>query len=302
MAERIITPTELTKTPIFHPLLEIFPEMEPAAFHEFVADIKANGVREPVWMYKGQLLDGRNRWLACEELGIQCPTREYTGDEKGVLAFVLSQNLHLDASQRAMIAGEIANIRHGGDRKSDQAGKLQVDSVSRTDAAKMLNVSPEIVTMAKKVIANGTPDVVKAVKQGKLSVSSAAKLVGPNPNPKVVMMVEHMPATDPKVRMNAPDYAPTVRQMAKPPRTAEDEIKPRVRLASLYVSKKFKPNTWHMLSRFAKDICAGIDLAQQRGLKLTGRVRDGVLEVLVECTEEEAAKLRAVLCRNDLVN
>lgn len=106
MADKIITQASPPK-PNFHPLLAIFPEMAKDAFAEFVADIRANGQREPIWMYKGQVLDGRNRWLACEECGIKPLTREYVGDEKGLPAFVLSQNLHrrhLDASQRAMVA------------------------------------------------------------------------------------------------------------------------------------------------------------------------------------------------------
>ena len=69
----------------FHPLLLLFPEMEKPAFAEFVHDIKVNGQHEPIWMYKGQVLDGRNRWLAAEVLGIKPLTREYMGDEQMTL-------------------------------------------------------------------------------------------------------------------------------------------------------------------------------------------------------------------------
>ena len=103
----------------FHPLVEIFPRMEDSAFDALVADIKEHGVREAIWVYKGEVLDGRNRALACDQLGIKCPTREYKG--KNPLAFVISMNLkrrHLSESQRAMAAARIANMTHGGDRRS----------------------------------------------------------------------------------------------------------------------------------------------------------------------------------------
>jgi ParB-like chromosome segregation protein Spo0J len=180
-----VAPSITATQPTFHPLVKIFPEMEEFAFAELVADIKANGIREPITIYKNQILDGRNRWRACQKLGIACPQRAYEGkgEERDLRAFVVSKNLHrrhLNTSQRAMIAAEIADMTHGGDRKSDQAGKVQLDSVSRpsrTDAAQLLNVSPESVTTAKKVADRAEPEVAQAVKDGKITVSAATKIV-----------------------------------------------------------------------------------------------------------------------------
>lgn len=167
----------------FHPLLTIFPTLDDIAFSELVADIRTNGVREPIWTYKGQIVDGRNRWLACQQLGIGCPEREYEGDEKELPAFVVSLNVHrrhLDASQRAMVAAKIANMKHGGDRKSDQRPNLGLD-VSINDAAEMLNVSTGSIDNAKAVIAKAEPEVVVAVEQGRLAVSVASKIAGHPP-------------------------------------------------------------------------------------------------------------------------
>jgi ParB-like chromosome segregation protein Spo0J len=160
----------------FHPLVEIFPEMEKHAFAEFVADIKVNGVREPVTVHKNQIVDGRTRWLACEVLGIPCPLRAYEGKESDLLAFVVSKNLHrrqMNESQRAIVAGKIANMRQG--ERTDLSPNL--GKVSTDNAAKLLNVSTGSVDSAKKVIAKAQPEVVKAVEQGKLAVSAAASIV-----------------------------------------------------------------------------------------------------------------------------
>ncbi|MCK9994266.1 MAG: hypothetical protein Dbin4_02786, partial [Alphaproteobacteria bacterium] len=59
-----------------HPAAEIFPRMTPEDFERFKADISANGLREPVWLYEGLVLDGRHRMMACEELGIEPSFRE----------------------------------------------------------------------------------------------------------------------------------------------------------------------------------------------------------------------------------
>src|SRR4051794_1814510 len=94
----------------FHPLADIFPLMEGADCEELVADVRAHGVREP-WLYQGEILDGRNRYLAAIAAGVPCPTRIYEGDDP--VGFVISLNLkrrHLDTSQRAMIAAKLANM------------------------------------------------------------------------------------------------------------------------------------------------------------------------------------------------
>jgi hypothetical protein len=47
-----------------------------------------------------------------------------------LLQYWLTRNLkrrHLDEGQRAMVAAKIANLGHGGDRKSDQAANLPLE-------------------------------------------------------------------------------------------------------------------------------------------------------------------------------
>jgi hypothetical protein len=52
-------------------------------------------------------------------------------------------------SQRALIAASLANMTHGGDRRSDQAANLPVGKISQPEAAKMLNVSERLIRQVK---------------------------------------------------------------------------------------------------------------------------------------------------------
>jgi hypothetical protein len=54
-----------------HPAADLFPMMSEPELRELGEDIKANGLRTPIAVYKGKLLDGRNRLDAMELVGIK---------------------------------------------------------------------------------------------------------------------------------------------------------------------------------------------------------------------------------------
>jgi N6-adenosine-specific RNA methylase IME4/ParB-like chromosome segregation protein Spo0J len=158
----------------WHEYADIFPWIEGEAYRALVEDIRKNGVLEPIVFLDGAVLDGRNRYMAARELGIEYPRIEYEGDDP--LGFVISHNLtrrHLDASQRAMVAKRLETAKHGGDRKSDQSANLHLD---RSSAAEMLNVSPRSIATAATVIEQGAPELIAAVDSGAVSVSAAADI------------------------------------------------------------------------------------------------------------------------------
>lgn len=63
-----------------HPAADTFPMMDATRFKELVDDINSNGLLQPIVVCDGQILDGRNRFKACQELGIEAKTENYTGD------------------------------------------------------------------------------------------------------------------------------------------------------------------------------------------------------------------------------
>jgi len=151
----------------FHPLADIFPLVEGAEFDELVADIREHGLHEPIVVFEDKILDGRNRYRACEAAGLEPTFTVYTGDDP--VAYVISLNLrrrHLSESQRAMVAAKLATLKLGDNQHSEGL------PIGRS--SELLTVGERSVARAREVQEYGAPELIHAVEQGAVSVSAAA--------------------------------------------------------------------------------------------------------------------------------
>lgn len=203
-----------------HPIADVFPAMAEAEYAALRADIAAHGQREPIWLWQGQVIDGRHRLRACRDLQREPLTREWDGDEESVQSFVAALNLHrrhLSESQRAMVASRLAKMRQGA--RTDLA---PIGAKSQDEAASMLSVGRRSVQRAHEVLRRGVPELVAAVEQGKVTVSAAAAIAK-------LPAVEQRPAIE---AVRATDRRP--RSAAKPqPDTHGEAERLRARVEEL---------------------------------------------------------------------
>lgn len=190
----------------FHEVANIFPLMQGEEFEALKADIAANGLREPVWLHQdGRIIDGRNRYRACCDLGVEPSYRTWGGDGS-LVAFVVSLNLHrrhLDTGQRSMIglsvkrmlADEIAALKaekgrdaakrqwHGFDHPGE--GLIQLDQTldepdaardALAEAADAVGVSKTTMIRAQSVERHA-PELAARVASGDVSLNAAYREV-----------------------------------------------------------------------------------------------------------------------------
>ena len=183
----------------FHQYAEIFPLIDDGDFDALVADIKAHGQREKIWTYEGQILDGRNRFMACLAAKVEPEFREFKGDD--ALAFVVSLNVqrrHLTVQQRAMAAAEIATLGKGSNQHAPMGAP------SQEKAAESLKVGRRSVQRAKEIIDHGSKALVQAVKSGDVSLRKAVTVVD-LPKPQQLRAAQQKHESDPQPDSEAPE-------------------------------------------------------------------------------------------------
>lgn len=155
----------------YHPLADIFPLLEGAEFAELVGAVKANGLRRPIILLDGMILDGRNRYRACVAADVPGRFEPFTGRDP--IAFVIDENIHrrnLNESQRAAAAAELARMAQGARTDLSPIGEK-----SQADRAALVGASKRSVERADYVKERGEPELFAAVKRGKLAVAAAAQ-------------------------------------------------------------------------------------------------------------------------------
>lgn len=155
-----------------HPLADMFPMIDEPERILLADDIACYGQHEPILLLEGMVLDGRNRQWACRHAGVKPVYADFTGADP--LNFVLSKNLHrrhLTESQRAIVAASIVDWERGVNQNTAGTANLP----TRAAAAK-LSISERAVSAARRVRDHGAPELIDAIRTGKVSIHAGEAL------------------------------------------------------------------------------------------------------------------------------
>lgn len=131
----------------FHPAANVYPMMKKAALQALADDIKAHGLHVPIVRFKKKIIDGRNRFLACQAAGVRPKYIEYAGKEEDI---------------PAVIAGLNEIRRHLSD---DLIKQLREQRKLRIKTARSSGASTRQIAEAEGI---SQPAVLKVLKQGQV--------------------------------------------------------------------------------------------------------------------------------------
>jgi hypothetical protein len=149
--------------------------MLPEDLSALTDDIAVNGLRHPIVLFEGQVLDGWHRLTACGAAGLPPVFVEFDGDDP--VAFVTSLNLarrHLSGSQRAAAIVACRDWRPSGvNQLARSSAAAAEDAPSAKALAVEAGVSPRTIEHAKAAQRGGAGELVR---DGKVSAEKGAAI------------------------------------------------------------------------------------------------------------------------------
>jgi len=168
-----------------HELADTLPLMDAGALAGLIEDIKANGQRRPIVIvndpttpFACQILDGRNRYLACVKLKIEPRLKVYDGPDgiDDLARYVISENLarrDLTDDQRAIIARRLDKIvSKASKRPRNQPALTGVDMVTRDE---LVSLEEDGIQEVRDAAVNGVVSLDTAYEISKLEPEQQEK-------------------------------------------------------------------------------------------------------------------------------
>ena len=165
--------------------------MQPEDFERLRGDLFANGydTKQPIYTYEGAILDGWNRFNACQQLGITPIYKEFSGSTTDAIAFVMRTNKrrNLTSSQWAAIAVEAEEIKSilAAEATQRMLAGVKADPMelipqgyeqnkTRTKLAATFNTNPKYINEAQRLKDNN-PDAFEQIKAGTKTITEVKK-------------------------------------------------------------------------------------------------------------------------------
>lgn len=163
-----------------HPLCTLFPRLSGPEFDALRDDIKENGLRQPIVLHEGMILDGGNRYRACVDAGIEPTFKQFVGGN--LVSFVLSANLHrrhMTASQQAAIVASAQNWAQAqgiGRPKKSAPESTFLDTTEKRAAQSGASIATQ---RRADAVAKADPELAQRVAHGSVTLPRAVEKVAP---------------------------------------------------------------------------------------------------------------------------
>jgi site-specific DNA-methyltransferase (adenine-specific) len=208
-----MTVAELLKN---HPAADAWPMMDDERYEELRADIEMNGQREPITLCDGMILDGRNRYRACVEIGIDPLTREHDGNPWDFAWSLNGERRDMDKVVRALVR---KMCRDGSKEWEKARAKIKDDGRRKMSAAKAGNANA---SKAKTTADTKCPQLNSGGEHVARKMLAQEAGVSLGTASKAEQIAKH-PALEKKVRLDGMKPAEALREIRSEKRRKELE-------------------------------------------------------------------------------
>ena len=165
----------------FHEYANIYRMLPETELAKLAQNIREKGQLLPITSYEGQILDGRNRYKACEIAGVDPRIEDYTGDDPlGLVASLNDHRRHDSENERAMVGARMANLKRGDagrgglDRTMVQSNNEPAITLKR--AAELSGANVKNIQRAKPIVQSGIQELQDMVDSGEVSIRAGSEV------------------------------------------------------------------------------------------------------------------------------
>jgi hypothetical protein len=279
--------------PAPHPICLLIPAADEDELQNLIDDIREHGLLDPIVLFEGMILDGRNRAAACERAGIEPRYVQFEGGREDALILVVSHNLkrrHLtkQAVADALVAAEDFNLHYALDEPAADDGNpepfaaaaepvIKITEPKTASSRKLAEaaggmVSHVMIAATRKVKEKGEPELQEAVKRGRIGVQDAAKAADLPPEQQKAI------AASPKPRRAAAEAAEARENSAA--RGADGEARsdadPHVALRKAWQGAKALRGLWATADEKTKEWFVGAVLLEAEETREVGQPKQKI--------------------------
>lgn len=171
---------------------KLIPPLSSEEYAQLEENCKADGIRDPLVVWRGTLIDGHNRYDIAQKHGLDYTVveKEFEDETAAKIWMVTNQfgRRNLNNYQRSVLALSMEELFK--EKAKENQVRKPADSVrqnsaeqnegttpieTRKELAKLANVSHDTIMRVKKIEATATPETIAAVRSGEKSINEAYK-------------------------------------------------------------------------------------------------------------------------------
>jgi len=269
-----------------HPICLLIPSADEDELQDLTDDIRAHGLINPIVLFEGMILDGRNRAVACERAGVAPRYVQFGGSREDALILVISHNLkrrHLtkQAIADSLVAAEDFDLNYmlPAVEKAPANGPeaqtvIKITEPKTASSRKLAQaaggvVSHVMIAATRKVKEKGEPELREAVKRGRIGVQDAAKAADLPPEQQKAI------AVSPKPRRAAAEAAEAAKNAASRAGGAEprNEVDRQAALLKAWEGARALRGLWETMDNRTKEWFVGEILLESDQTGEAGQAR-----------------------------
>jgi len=169
---------------------KLIPPLSSEEYAQLEENCKADGIRDPLVVWRGTLIDGHNRYEIAQKYGLEFTTieKEFEDETAVKIWMVINQfgRRNIGNYDRSVLALQLEGFykeKAKENQKGGQGGVLlsqnsdeAIEKIStKKELAKIANVSHDTIMRVKKIEAVAKPETIAAVRSGEKSINEAYK-------------------------------------------------------------------------------------------------------------------------------